>query len=123
MRSHLLAQVIHFNMSLSCYHYYHKKAFNPLELFSDSPEMLFLLKTLPMTFLTCSFRCYSYVGEIGGRSQDVSIGQGCEYKGIVIHELMHALGFYHEQSRFDRDQYVRIDFSNIQAGMYVCFLA
>jgi len=57
--------------------------------------------------------CYSYIGDINRGAQSVSIGFGCEYKGIVIHEFMHALGFYHEQSRRDRDQYITIDFSNI----------
>ncbi len=43
--------------------------------------------------------CHSKVGRCG-RKQDVSLGTGCVYTGIVIHELMHAVGFWHEQSRF-----------------------
>ena len=29
---------------------------------------------------------------------------------------MHASGFFHEQSRYDRDTYVRINLENVQAG-------
>lgn len=58
--------------------------------------------------------CYSYVGKQPNPTQEVSLGRGCEYTGIAIHELMHAIGYYHEQSRPDRDLFVRIDFDNVQ---------
>ena len=61
-------------------------------------------------------RCYSSVGRIGG-AQTVSLDNGCIYTDIVQHELMHAAGFWHEQSRYDRDDYVTIHWSNIQSGI------
>ena len=65
------------------------------------------------------FSCWSYVGKIGIPKQTVSLGiPGCVHKGIAIHEFMHALGFQHEQSRSDRDDYVRVLRDNLEGGKY-----
>ncbi|XP_069371240.1 uncharacterized protein [Paralichthys olivaceus] len=57
--------------------------------------------------------CWSYVGRNGG-AQKLSLGAGCLSNGIIQHELLHVLGFWHEQSRTDRDIYVQIHKDNIQ---------
>ncbi|XP_014457073.1 meprin A subunit alpha [Alligator mississippiensis] len=59
--------------------------------------------------------CWSMVGDLQ-TGQNLSIGLGCDYKAIVEHEILHALGFYHEQSRTDRDDYVNIWWNEVTAG-------
>jgi hypothetical protein len=41
--------------------------------------------------------------------------------GTVLHELLHALGFYHQQSATERDDYVIINWQNIQSGNFSVF--
>lgn len=60
--------------------------------------------------------CYSYIGRRGGK-QVVSLARsGCLYHGTVQHELLHALGFNHEQTRSDRDNHIKVLLQNVQSG-------
>lgn len=42
---------------------------------------------------------------------------GCFRVGSILHEFLHTLGFYHQQSASDREGYVKIIEENIQPGM------
>lgn len=63
--------------------------------------------------------CWSLIGKQGGL-QYISIGDGCD-TGTIIHETAHAIGILHEQSRNDRDKYVKINFENIQENKTINF--
>lgn len=48
--------------------------------------------------------------------QRLSIGTNCDRIATIEHEFLHALGFWHEQSRADRDDYVKIMWDYISEG-------
>ncbi|XP_033005243.1 astacin-like metalloendopeptidase [Lacerta agilis] len=61
-------------------------------------------------------KCWSYFGKIGGKQQLGLAKNGCIYKGLIQHEINHALGFIHEQARNDRDKYVKIHLEYVTTG-------
>uniref|UniRef100_A0A3Q2PG73 Metalloendopeptidase n=1 Tax=Fundulus heteroclitus TaxID=8078 RepID=A0A3Q2PG73_FUNHE len=66
-------------------------------------------------------RCWSYLGRQRG-TQHISLEKNrCVYFSTVQHELLHALGFHHEQVRSDRDEYVWILYDNIQQDKHYLF--
>ncbi|XP_013378299.1 PREDICTED: astacin-like metalloendopeptidase [Chinchilla lanigera] len=67
--------------------------------------------------------CFSGVGRSGGM-QVVSLVPAClrRGRGIVLHELMHVLGFWHEHARADRDRYIRVNWHEIRPGFEINFV-
>lgn len=62
--------------------------------------------------------CNSYVGRQSSTApQTISLPSWCaQSMGSTAHEILHALGMWHEQSRCDRDNFVTINTANIQSG-------
>lgn len=89
---------------------------NAIAHWEQNTAVRFVPRTTQTAYVT--FRpgsgCSATVGRTG-RQQFVNLASSCS-TGTTIHEIGHALGIWHEQTRADRDQYVTIHFENIQSG-------
>lgn len=63
-------------------------------------------------FVTHGVECSSSIGRRGGR-QLLSLGPQCGDFATHVHLLVHTIGYGHEVNRADRDDYVTINYGNI----------
>lgn len=61
------------------------------------------------------------VGKVGGRQLLTLASYKCFAFSTIVHELGHVIGFYHEVSRPDRDQYITVHTENVMPQWQVAF--
>lgn len=85
-----------------------------MQQYTDNTCVRFIPRTTQANFITIDNSdtgCWSYVGRsLDNTYNHVNLqNPSCMTTGTVAHELMHAIGFYHEFTRPDRDDWVSID--------------
>ncbi|WP_186320991.1 M12 family metallopeptidase [Bacillus mycoides] len=82
----------------------------------DKTFMKFVERTNEMNYVyfVSAKGCSSRIGMVGGK-QEIRLSNKCHW-GTVVHEIAHAIGFWHEQAREDRDNYVTIHLENVKLG-------
>ena len=64
--------------------------------------------------------CWSWIGRTRGakEGQELSLDEDsfCLNSSTIEHEVLHALGLFHEHTRQDRDSYIKINWDNVREG-------
>ncbi|XP_071450821.1 hatching enzyme 1.2 [Hetaerina americana] len=87
----------------------------------EDESRLFASKKEPASYIWIQGEptgCWSMVGrQKGPGGQVVNLQRpGCVHHGVIVHEVLHALGFFHQQSAYNRDDYVDIIWDKIEKG-------
>ncbi|XP_030636921.1 high choriolytic enzyme 1 [Chanos chanos] len=106
--------------TISDYFYDYEKAKikRAMRRFNEKTCIRFVPRTGQTNYISIESKtgCWSNLGRTGGKQKLSLSVYGCVHYGVIQHELLHALGFLHEHTRSDRDQYVRINWDYIPSG-------
>ncbi|XP_033630302.1 protein SpAN-like [Asterias rubens] len=58
--------------------------------------------------------CWAHIGCSNNQNTFINVSPECATFGVVTHELFHSLGRYHEQSRNDRDEHIKVNWDAIE---------
>uniref|UniRef100_A0A8C6WLL6 Metalloendopeptidase n=1 Tax=Neogobius melanostomus TaxID=47308 RepID=A0A8C6WLL6_9GOBI len=103
-----------------CEYYSETHIIDPTAFFANSTCIRFVPRNEEQDYLYIhsfnGYDCRSYVGRKGNRQELFLEKDGCIVASVIQHELLHALGFQHEQKRSDRDEYIKMLWENIIKG-------
>lgn len=93
-----------------------------MEIYHKNTCVRFVPRTIETDYLDIfqgNLGCYATVGRDTHRvqPQPVGLAAGCFGIGTILHELGHSLGFFHEQNRSDRDDYIIVHEDNVMDGL------
>lgn len=100
----------------------YEKILEAIEYFNETTNVKFVPYTDQPNYIHITLGdsdCYSYVGMMGGK-QEIFLTPQCGVKEIV-HELTHTVGFFHEQNREDRDEFIEVLWENIDESHHTQF--
>lgn len=110
-------RVVPFSFDSSCSSSFQTHAYAAMNAIASECGVRFIAATTQtdkIVFHQATSGNNSPIGKSGG-AQTINI-QNYTDTGTIIHEILHSLGFYHEHSRNDRDDYLIICWSNIKIG-------
>ena len=93
-----------------------ERIYSAMQLWTDATPIRFVRRSNETNYVRFVREnngglCFSAIGRVGDE-QKIRTDDKCE-TGTLAHELGHTIGLWHEQSRRDRDRFVRVLYRNI----------